>query len=268
MFGSLFSAGSSLLGGVVDYFGNKSANDANKDMQYDFAKQGIRWKVEDAQAAGIHPLYALGAQTISPSPSFVGSTLGNSISNAGQDISRAINSTRTAGERRLAELQLSSAKADLDGKLIDNQIRASQLAKMNQVQTPSFPSGTVGQLIPGQGDSSRVIDAPLTRTISARGAPNQEPAPVTETGYLRTPSGGYFPVRSKDATDRLDDDTIGNLLWNFRNRVLPSFGFNYSLPNDANIYNPLTQQYERMPAWAEALTPRGVVRSIKSWYNR
>ena len=36
--------------------------------QYEFAQNTIQWKVEDAKAAGVHPLFALGAQTQSPTP--------------------------------------------------------------------------------------------------------------------------------------------------------------------------------------------------------
>lgn len=41
-------------------------------QQKQFAKKGIRWKVADARAAGIHPLYALNAPTLTPNPIVVG----------------------------------------------------------------------------------------------------------------------------------------------------------------------------------------------------
>lgn len=89
---AMISAGASLLGGLM---GKKNADKAN-DMQREFAQQGIRWKVEDAKAAGIHPLYALGASTSMPSPISAGDY---GISAAGQDISRAVMATRTQKER-------------------------------------------------------------------------------------------------------------------------------------------------------------------------
>ena len=57
--GSAIGAVGSLIGG------NIASNNANKqyEMQKEFAQNGIRWKVADAKAAGIHPLAALGAQT-------------------------------------------------------------------------------------------------------------------------------------------------------------------------------------------------------------
>jgi len=41
----------------------------NIQLQKDFAQHGIRWRVEDAKAAGIHPLAAVGAAGASYSPS-------------------------------------------------------------------------------------------------------------------------------------------------------------------------------------------------------
>lgn len=266
------SVAGNLVGSVGDFFSNRSANDQNKDMQYDFAKNGVRWRVDDARNAGVHPLYALGANIASPSPSSVGTNLSSNFASMGQDIGRAVDATRTRDERASARafesesraLQLENAR--LQNKYLETQIIDTQRRAAN----PAFPGGSPG-LITGQGDShptSRVIDAPLTRTTSAPGKPNQEPAPVTETGYLRTQNGGQFPVRSKDATDRLDDDVIGNILWNIRNRLMPSFGGNYSAPDDTNFYNPATQQYERMDPRYLKYTPRGLLNAIKRYYNR
>jgi hypothetical protein len=58
----LFGLGSGLIGGV----GQKMANDDNMRMQYDMAKNGLSWKIQDAAKHGIHPLAALGA---APGPS-------------------------------------------------------------------------------------------------------------------------------------------------------------------------------------------------------
>lgn len=47
----------------------------NARLQREFAQNSIRWKVNDAKMAGIHPTYALGAQGTSFSPMYsAGST--------------------------------------------------------------------------------------------------------------------------------------------------------------------------------------------------
>ena len=102
------------LGSIVGGLFNKDEADKNRAFQLAAAKNSIQWRVQDAQKAGVHPLYALGAPTFSPSP--VMSGLGDSIANAGQDISRAVEATAdnperfaAAASRQLTSLQLSVA---------------------------------------------------------------------------------------------------------------------------------------------------------------
>ena len=70
MLDGLFSAAGNIAGALI----SKSASDKNNETtwklanlnredQYRFAREGVRWKVEDAQKAGIHPLAALGVST-------------------------------------------------------------------------------------------------------------------------------------------------------------------------------------------------------------
>lgn len=152
VFDSLISAGSNLIGGFLnreqqeDFNENQKYQAAlNRDMQRQFAQEGIRWKVADAKAAGIHPLYALGANTVSYSPVSVGgapdTSLGTSFANAGQDVSRAISATRTAPERADAYTKtvqdLSLTKMGLENDLL-----ASQIRKLNQAGgNPPLPGG-------------------------------------------------------------------------------------------------------------------------------
>lgn len=234
--GSIISAGASLLGGL---FGQKSQEknaERNIQLQKDFAQQGIRWKVEDAKAAGIHPLYALGANTTSFSPVSIGNDLATGISNAGQDVARAVDATRTHGERNAA---VAKTVQDLSLRRmgLENELLSAQIAKVRQAgQPPARPAAddtTNAYLIPGQGETAgRVQDQPLKRVGTASDAPNQEPGAVAETGYLRTPTG-LAPVYSNDAKERLEDDEIGSLIWNLRNRIAPAFGINKHPPNVA-----------------------------------
>lgn len=152
MIPALIGAAASIAGGVL---GKSSADKANavaqaqaarnEALQREFAQQGIRWKVEDAKAAGIHPLYALGAQTTAYSPVSVGhvadNSLGQGIAAAGQDISRAVDATRTAPER-VAARELT--RLQLEGLSLDNDIKratyASSIARLNQATNPPIPA--------------------------------------------------------------------------------------------------------------------------------
>lgn len=109
---ALVGAGASLLGGGVSQDQQRRLMHEQMDAQREFAQHGIRWKVEDARAAGIHPLYALGASTSSYSPIAVQDQLGPAISSAGQDISRAMTAQATAEERQANEATMFMLEAE------------------------------------------------------------------------------------------------------------------------------------------------------------
>jgi len=230
MFGA--ALGGNLIGASMAQDAQRSANKANKaiaeqdrTMQREFAQNGIRWKVMDAKAAGIHPLAALGAQGASASPAGipVGADLSmaNAMSNTGQDIGRAIQSTRTAEERQLAQLQLANAQADLDGKTIDNQIRSSQLQKMQAVG-PAFPSPMDSSLIPGQGDAVpgfKVMQSEAKASSLANAG--VQAGAINQLQYTKEPSGKIGIAPSSDAKERNEDDLIAETLWHLKNRLAP-----------------------------------------------
>lgn len=225
MLGSIISGIGSVIGGLL----GSSDADKQMEMQKAFAKNGIRWKVADANAAGVHPLFALGANTHSYSPTQVGS-LGQGIANASEGIGRAIESKQTDIERKYNTQKMA---LDLQRGELENQVLASQLATRNQAaQPPPMPmvDGNKLERIPGQPHTAfaeprnpgRIKDVPLERISNAPGRPHMEAAPVTDIGFTRTASGGLAPVYSNDAKTRLEDDFLGMLSWNVRNRLLPS----------------------------------------------
>lgn len=165
MFDSLISAGANLIGGWLNRDSNEdiaAANRAaqaeynrqqieqaekNRAMQIQFAKEGVRWKVDDARAAGVHPLYALGANTVSYSPVSLGggayqqpqdNSFGNALARAGQDISRAVGSTRTASERtEAASAQITQLSLERAG--LENELLRSKIAREKQSLNPPLP---------------------------------------------------------------------------------------------------------------------------------
>lgn len=162
------SAGASLIGGALN---NKSAADAgqrNYDAQKEFAQNGIRWKVADAKAAGIHPLAALGVNNASFSPSFTAGD--NGFAQAGQEFGRAIEAKATRAERELeVAMQRETHSEQLRGLRLENDIRAEQLLQMKEnsleavkkaSRPPAMP-GVDNGVIPGQGDSR--MDKPIPK---------------------------------------------------------------------------------------------------------
>lgn len=161
MLGEIFSGLGSVVGGLFGKSSAEKANRQNIQLQKDFAQKGIQWKVKDAKKAGIHPLAALGANTISFSPSVVGdNSLGTGIAAAGQDIGRAINATRdnnsraSAVQKSILDLELQGKALDNRSKAIENALLASKLATTSQVGSPmQTASGRTNTGIPGQNSS-------------------------------------------------------------------------------------------------------------------
>lgn len=164
IWGPLISAGTSLLGGLL---GRKSQNkmaDKQAALQKEFAQSGIQWRVEDAKKAGIHPLYALGAQTASFSPVSVGDPLGGAFSDMGQHLGRAVDAMGTREERAVGKVlqHLQLERAGLENDLLRTQI-ASEKARKIGMLGPALPGDTTGQ--PGEPlyiGGTRIDTDPMT----------------------------------------------------------------------------------------------------------
>lgn len=180
MIGDMISAGARLIGGWMDSKSRDSDRDAqeriaaqNIALQKQFAQEGIRWKVDDARQAGIHPLYALGANTVSFSPVSIGSSgqsnWSDTLAGMGQDIGRAVNATRTQGERTDA-FTTSMQEAQLEGARLDNDIKRASLAssvqRITQQANPPMPT----ELVPR---ADKFEDRP--RLASGSGEINTDP---------------------------------------------------------------------------------------------
>jgi len=82
-----------LLGGAASIVSNIFGKNKEAKLQKEFAQNGIQWKVEDALKAGVHPLYALGANTMSYSPVGIGD-MGGAFQSMGAGVDRAMEATR------------------------------------------------------------------------------------------------------------------------------------------------------------------------------
>lgn len=256
-----------LASGFMNLIGGKSAqdksaetqmaiNEQNVALQREFAQNGIQWKVDDARRAGIHPLAALGAPTTSFS-NLVGPTVGQEgegIQKAGQDIGRAMSAASSMDTKYdEAVKKITIQKGELENALL-----ASQIAKTNAPSVgPSMPTANQRWLVDGQGQTAipmpspnpLIKEGPMKRTVSDPGNPVIEPGAVADVGFSRT-KDGYAPVPSSDVMGKMSNDMPGIIMWNLRNRVLPSIGLNQTAPNvpvpkgyEYWNYDPITQSY-------------------------
>ena len=221
----------------------------NEEFQNKLATHGIRMKVADAEAAGLHPLAALGATT--PSGGFGGSfqinprgpsnRASNALSGLGQDISRAASATQTKDERELTAL--AKTRAMTENAILQQQLIAA--TRGNAQTGPALPSNSDMPLLTGQGNAfpsrsnAYVNETPLTRIHSQPGRPAQEVGAVPDYGYARTPDG-YAVVPSKDIKEKIEDQFIPEIMWSIRNQLMPTISRSASdrMAPDPRYYPP------------------------------
>lgn len=237
-------------------------------MQETFARMGIRWKAEDAAAAGLHPLAALGASTQGYSPvnvAFQETSQGDAFRNMGQDINRARAATATQEERLMAKHQLKSME-------LDNQLKQHQIDQLNKpaMVGPGMPNTEPFGSIKGQGNSidEDIIAAKIWAALGFRGAAPHSERTAQERGYR--PDVSYsqgdkavYPVIPESLSESMEDDVIGKVLWRIRNQIVPNFGAGKTPPK-----SDLPPGYHR---WRWSLTKQGWVpekRKYKTWFER
>lgn len=144
-------AGGSLLGSAINHvLGSKSAKEdwkRNYNAQKEFAQNSIQWRVQDAQKAGIHPLYAMGnSPGFTPSSSFNNESIGVGIAQAGNAMAEAM------GQLQLMQLmsQIENTKADTAKKEAEASATMGQAPKIvPPVTKTTTPKKGEIQLAPG-----------------------------------------------------------------------------------------------------------------------
>lgn len=186
MLGSLLSAGASLLGGFLNRDAQKDANAANAAaaerniaLQREFAQNSIQWKAADAEKAGIHPVFAMGASPTSFSPVTVGAAaetgMGNALAGMGQDISRSVAAYRSPGEKVSAVMtaqQTASNALDLENKKLNNDLLRARIV---QITAPGVPPGLPDFPV---GESTKAAERPPLMMAGSRWATNPDTSPM------------------------------------------------------------------------------------------
>lgn len=141
------------LGGGLNAWSTNEANKDNIKYQKQFAQRGIRWRVKDAKAAGVHPLFALGANTASFSPSVSApdySFVGDAVNSMAQR-----REAKKAEKLALAEFDLSRRKTEAEINLLNAQAAKMMPGAGRDAGGSSnngkdvAPSATPGPQVPG-----------------------------------------------------------------------------------------------------------------------
>lgn len=147
----------SLLGFAGGLFGQSSREKAaekaasrQEAVSREFAQHGVRWRVEDAKAAGIHPLAALGASTHTapglPVPAS-GDAVGAGLSSLGKAIDEA-SAERPALENDLLRAQIRKTDAETMRDQAESRTRIANGRRAGQVLTTPPPPEHSGLMRP------------------------------------------------------------------------------------------------------------------------
>lgn len=265
--GALIGSVGSLIGGHQSSVNAEKLQQMNYQAQKEFAQNGIRWKVADAKAAGIHPLYALGASTASYSP-VSGYTGDNGVSEAanqfGQGISRAVQARMTREERereqarqemqdvfQLARWQQEQRKGDAEIRLIDSEIArnkvASNLAVLQALKLPATPSSSSPTLMPGQGD------APPAPTKSSPPIKGNVPSGSPMYQFVETTVPGVYTMTAgSDWTQIFDDKGMPFEQW----PLLKTMAVDYGSRLTGRVINGMVYS-NALGGWVRVSSPEG-----------
>lgn len=137
MFPALLSAATAIGGKLYD------AHNAKKAAQFN----PVLKRVKDAQAAGVHPVYALGASGLDTPPAQV--SFADTLGKAGQSVGDALSKSADHEGKALKALLLE--KAGLENDLLRTQIAKS---RVEMSTTPTQPGPETKYVIPGQGETA------------------------------------------------------------------------------------------------------------------
>lgn len=292
MLESLIGAGASILGGLL---GSNSAEQQTKemiDLQREFAQSGIQWRVADAKKAGIHPLYALGANTTSFSPFSVGDGgLGSSIASAGQDIGRALegamSKSGSAMVRKIATKQ-ALERGQLENDLLRSQIRKNDQPGSpprvgNPIPRPKPGSGSdrtdlsLEAAIAGQNDSKLVDKTPNQVSTSQPGDSSTEAGVNPGIRWISIPNGGLTAVPSAALKQSIEDSPdeyfdlfrrwVSQATGELKPPFTPAKGKFWQFDAVTNAWYQREFPKEFKPGTAEYPKPSDLPKAVFEWSN-
>lgn len=238
--GSLLGGIGSIAGGIMSSNSAAANNQTqleiaqkNIDMQKEFAQMGIRWKVNDAREAGLHPLAAIGAAGASYSPVQValqntapdiGTGLGQ-IGKSGQQIAEAVMRTATRDEK----LDALERTLRINRMGLENEALRTQIDRINA--QPPFPSYG-GPGVFGSGNVQTTTDKtgayklePAEVTTTVPGQPGHVAGPPNpQVTWAMSPDGRgmqAFPPKNLGVEDEFGAPLMTD--WYIRNRLGPNF---------------------------------------------
>lgn len=248
-------AGTDLYGTHVSASANKKIAKENRKWQRQFAQHGIRWRVADAKAAGLHPLYAMGAPSVQFTPQQIGGQdIGQGIREAGQHIGGAVSKLFDRNQKKQQQLSLQLLESQIGESDARKNLLNSEAARNLQAQRATV-DGAGTQLGVMSEDPTVKLPQPMTKNQAQTFQDN--PRFIYESDLNKRTSS--FPPQLRDLPGAGTIEKIPTEVPTHKkgNRGLvagehPGFK-EYRLPNGLPIMMPagdtLSEVLEETPFW-------------------
>ncbi len=153
-FSSIMSAGGDLLGAGINAYANHREAALNREFQERMAKNQLQYRVEDAKAAGINPVYAVANMNTSVPSGSQAAPLNASFSNTAKSLMEL--------EKRNAEKTSEVADATIDKINSETNLNNANAAKIGAetTQIPTLSPLEVNRLARGknQGEVGKIVN--------------------------------------------------------------------------------------------------------------
>lgn len=155
MAGPWGAVGGALIGGGLGLAGSLVGGSNKKQIRWqrEQLQKGIQYRVADAKKAGIHPLYALGANIQSPSPIQVSGGLGEGLQQMGQGLGQISQRFQMNWERQQTMAQIRVMESETQKNIAMSQFYRSQALNPQSSSAPqaSLTTDSAGNIIgPGE----------------------------------------------------------------------------------------------------------------------
>lgn len=187
---AVIAGAAALAGGILAKDHGEDAAAADRASQREFAQHGVRWRVADAKAAGVHPLYALGASTPSYSPVHQVGTgaIGRSVAQAGEAIAGGVARHQEKNANKvLAALAIRQATANTQIAELDYVMMADAYAQQKSgVGNVNAQQDRIENAIVANEDQIKVVP----KEIVSRSSTDKSMTPGSEPAWRKVDMGG------------------------------------------------------------------------------
>jgi len=137
--GPLISGGLSLAGSLFSDEAQRENVERQLAFQRETQQNSIQWRVADAQKAGIHPLFALGANTPSTFPVAMDTSIGEGLRDMGQSVGGAVTRMLDTQAKEKHQMDMALGAAQLEESDARKQMYLSEAARNRQQPAAPMP---------------------------------------------------------------------------------------------------------------------------------